>query len=261
MLVCLALSIASVWASGYFETITVSPNDFVAWLFAQSTIFQFYNPEFLRGYGLGVLNGSLWTISVEIQFYALTPLIFLLFDRTKPPVVVAVILLFVLANVLNTQLNGFDTMLEKLAGVSFFPWFYMFLLGAASCRHSWIVKAAVQIPLSLALAVFVIIYFLSTGLGWGNNINPVGYLSLAVLILKVAFSRPNLSDRILRRNDLSYGIYISHGPVMNYLLHYGLSGLTGFSVTLGFAVLYSVFSWFIIERPALRLKKNALRLL
>ena len=34
------------------------------------------HPDFLRGYGVGVLNGSLWTIPVELQFYALVPLIY-----------------------------------------------------------------------------------------------------------------------------------------------------------------------------------------
>jgi peptidoglycan/LPS O-acetylase OafA/YrhL len=40
---------------------------------AQLSIVQFYNPDFLRGYGVGVLNGSLWTISVELQFYVMLP--------------------------------------------------------------------------------------------------------------------------------------------------------------------------------------------
>lgn len=37
----------------------------------QSTIFQFWTPDFLRGYGCGVPNGALWTIAVLIQFYFL----------------------------------------------------------------------------------------------------------------------------------------------------------------------------------------------
>jgi hypothetical protein len=48
------------------------------WLAAQLTIGQFYNPVFLRGYGLGVLNGSLWTIPLE-QFCVLVPLLHRIF--------------------------------------------------------------------------------------------------------------------------------------------------------------------------------------
>ncbi|MGB2964038.1 MAG: acyltransferase [Anaerolineales bacterium] len=51
------------------------------WVIAQLTIGQIYNPDFLRGYGVGTLNGSLWTIPVEIQFYILLPLIYFVFNR------------------------------------------------------------------------------------------------------------------------------------------------------------------------------------
>lgn len=38
--------------------------DFFKWTLAQLTIGQFYNPDFFRDYGVGVVNGSLWTIPV-----------------------------------------------------------------------------------------------------------------------------------------------------------------------------------------------------
>lgn len=37
--------------------------------FGQATIFQFWTPAFLRGYGCGTPNGALWTITVLIEFY------------------------------------------------------------------------------------------------------------------------------------------------------------------------------------------------
>lgn len=38
-------------------------------MLTQGTILQFWTPEFLREYGCGTPNGSLWTICVIIQFY------------------------------------------------------------------------------------------------------------------------------------------------------------------------------------------------
>ena len=75
---CIALSLLSIWQSGYFYNVEFQLGSFTVWIMSQATFFQFYNPEFMRGYGVGVLNGSLWTISVELQFYLLTPFLFFL---------------------------------------------------------------------------------------------------------------------------------------------------------------------------------------
>ena len=42
---------------------------FGAFAITQSTVFQFWTPDCLSGYGCGCPNGSLWTICVLIQFY------------------------------------------------------------------------------------------------------------------------------------------------------------------------------------------------
>lgn len=51
--------------------------EFFFWAFCQTGVLQFYNPSFLREFGVGVVNGSLWTISVELQFYAIVPLLYI----------------------------------------------------------------------------------------------------------------------------------------------------------------------------------------
>jgi len=45
------------------------------WFFAQITLGQAYNPELFRNIGVGVINGSLWTITTEILFYIFVPFI------------------------------------------------------------------------------------------------------------------------------------------------------------------------------------------
>ena len=72
--VCLFFTITIFITSG----VRFDFGEFAAWLAAQLTFFQFYNPEFLRTFGVGVMNGSLWTIPVELQFYFLLPFLYLL---------------------------------------------------------------------------------------------------------------------------------------------------------------------------------------
>ena len=46
------------------------------WLIAQFTVAQFYTPAIFKAhFGVGQLNGSLWTIPVELQFYVALPVL------------------------------------------------------------------------------------------------------------------------------------------------------------------------------------------
>lgn len=54
-----------------------------------------YSPRFLDGLGVGHINGSLWTIPVEVTFYAVIPV--LVFVTSRFGVRRLLTLLFVLA--------------------------------------------------------------------------------------------------------------------------------------------------------------------
>ncbi len=65
--------------SGFVRSTT-----FWAWLAGQVSFLQFFNPEQFRGFGIGVANGALWTITVELQFYVFIPLLYAtVFGRWK----------------------------------------------------------------------------------------------------------------------------------------------------------------------------------
>ncbi len=258
---CFLLTALSVFLCGYLESQSIRPKEMAVWIVTSLTFLQFYNPEFLRGYGVGAINGSLWTISVELQFYALTPLLFLLYQKHRKSSVVLFIA-FVGANLVNTALNTKDTIAFKLLAVSFVPWFYMFMLGAylATQEH---LKAKI-------LTVNPLVYLVAYGasyvaaehfhLGIGNGINPVSYLLLCLLVFSLAYRKPEFSNRVLKGNDISYGIYIYHMPVVNLWLFYGLQNtIASFVSALAATAVIAAISWSCVEKPALRLKKIALR--
>lgn len=256
---CFLLSVISVWQSGYFDSVKWYNGKFLAWCLAQVSFFQFYNLEFLRGYGVGVLNGSLWTIAVELQFYMLTPFLYYILTRSNKTVVFSLIFILILVNVLNSQLNYRDNILMKLFYNSFVPWIYMFILGALLYKNEIILNYIKKTPLFIFISMYVLSYFLTKDYGWGNAINPISYILLACMVTKFAFTAPNLSDSILNRNDLSYGIYIFHMPIVNYLIYSNISGGLGFFICLIATIIFSFISWFVVEKKSLSLKNNPLR--
>ena len=138
LVLCTILAVISAFATGYLSTQSFSPSHFAAWILGQVTVFQFYGPDFMRGFGSGALNGSLWTVTVELQFYVLIPMIYWMLTRAsksrgqRMAMLSVLILLFIVPNVIFQQLKlndqFSDHLLMKLAHVSFLPWVYMFML-------------------------------------------------------------------------------------------------------------------------------------
>lgn len=258
---CFVVTLLSLFISGYLETQSYTSKDFFTWVFTSLTFFQFYNPDFLRAYGVGAINGSLWTISAELQFYILTPLLFLLYTKYKK-VSISLAFILVLVNLLNTFLNENSSIAEKLMMVSFAPWFYMFMVGAyISINRNLQTKILAISPL-IYLGLYVVTYFfaLEYNLGTGNNINFISFILLCLLMFRLAYTNPSLSDQVLGGNDISYGIYIYHMPIVNLWLFCKIQGTPiSFVSAMLCTICMAFISWYLIEKPALKLKKIALR--
>ena len=77
----LRVTIAILIAFQQISVATLGRTDFWAWVARQLTFFQFGTPQCFKHWGDGQVNRSLWTISIELQFYALIPLIYYVFKR------------------------------------------------------------------------------------------------------------------------------------------------------------------------------------
>ncbi len=76
----------------------------------------------------------------------------------------------------------------------------------------------------------------------------------------MAYFKPAFFGKLLKGNDISYGIYIWHMVIVNQFLYYGIRGeywYTFLAITL--SVLLAVASWFLIEKPSLGYKKFTLK--
>lgn len=270
LIVCFAVSVAAAALTGYFNSVRPAPSEWLLWTAAQLSFLQFYNPEFMRHYGVGVLNGSMWTITVELQFYALVPVLYALLrrgvsgGRRANHLLCALVALFWVANALYVAGTARYTsaIWFKLVGVSFTPWFYMFLVGVLFQRNCERLLAWFGGRWALTFVAYCVLAGLGSSLlklNLGNTLGLPLFLALAVATFAAAFSRPQLSDSLLRRNDISYGVYIYHMPVVNLLIALGLAGnAMGFPIALGTTLTCAGLSWKLVEKAAMRWKKHPL---
>jgi peptidoglycan/LPS O-acetylase OafA/YrhL len=267
LIICTIFAIFSVYLTGYFSNVDVGLGKFFGWIIGQISFIQFYNPDFMRGFGTGVLNGSLWTISVELQFYVLIPILYWLIGFVEKKrinvLLIVLICVFLLVNIVYYEFKKThaDEFFLKLVGVSFLPWFYMFLVGVFFQKNFDTMFRLLSSRFSLVLILYVLVGYLSVkflGFSLGNRINPILYVLLAMLIFSLAFSFPMMSHKILRRNDISYGVYIYHIPVINIFIFYGLlSSFISLISVLVITVILAVLSWKFIEKPSLKFKRHS----
>lgn len=267
---CIIFAVLSVVILADTELISQNTGTFLLWIFAQSTILQMWNPEFLKGYGLGAVNGALWTIAVEICFYLFVPILYWIYRIVKIRRIIILLIITSLSFSLNYFLEyGLDRELKDCIAIKAilltpFPWVGMFCVGIfANNNLNYLVSilSGRFLPVLCVFMLFAIVPFFvprNIFFGFGNHIGLVNYFLLCALILSGAFTNKTLATSLLKKHDLSYGIYIYHQPLLNVFLVLGFVSMSGLILCLMFVILLAFISWKFIERPVLNLKKSSL---
>jgi|HubBroStandDraft_6_1064221.scaffolds.fasta_scaffold04859_4 peptidoglycan/LPS O-acetylase OafA/YrhL len=250
----------------------------LAYVLGQGTVFQPVDGGLglFRHWGTGSVNGVLWTLTTELQFYVCLPLIFWLSNRFPRWRLRFLWILLAASLVLYefelrpwTDPNFVRTVwpgkLLTLLYISIPTHLFGFLIGTICYLQLPRIFRFVEgkfLYWALAYAVFVLLVWKGLGLaGWNLEKNPACMLTqrllLAGLIFSLAYSLPGLAHALLRGNDVSYGVYVYHMLVVNSLLQLGLFGAWPYGVTVVLVTgIVALCSWRWVERPALRLKRR-----
>lgn len=191
---------------------------------------------FLENHYANTVNGSLWTLPLEIGCYALVASIGLLLKGRY--IVGVLILLFVLAIIRWTLIN---------------PNTFYFLVGAVIFLFRY------KIGTNKLVAAFSFMILL-VNLHFTSNLYLSYFItgiSLAYLIIHLGFIKTTHIKNFTKHGDFSYGLYIwafvvqqvtaSFLPNINFYFYFIIAVL----VTLCFAGA----SWHLIEKPSLKLKE------
>ena len=250
------------------------PGEFLTWLLAQASFVQFYNPVFLRTFGTGVMNGSLWTIPVELQFYLAIPLLYLfLKGKNSNQILFGFLILFTAINFIyihflppaiayhtSHQSLWSYVFLREIFRCTLVPYFYMFLFGICIQRNLQVILPLIEgKAIYWLLAYFVIALSLnSPAMKFESNLqNFLAFAFLAITCTSVAYSFKGTATFLLRGNDISYGVYLYHMLVVNGLIMLGFTGrLRDLLLCLTVTTFAAYLSWKLIEQPALRKKSR-----
>src|SRR5690606_15128305 len=83
LICCFIFTVFLLFFCGKLTPIEILSADLLKWLAAQLSVFLFYNPDIVRDFGFGPPNGALWTVSIELQFYAVSALLWYYFIKNK----------------------------------------------------------------------------------------------------------------------------------------------------------------------------------
>lgn len=254
---CVILTSVAVLAFGYH---LISPSG-VTWLLAQFAGL-IYTPSVLKDFGIGSYNGSLWTIPIELQFYILLPLLYAISRRVGGSLIVwgamllaAIALSVILDSYYGRSDDGTYHGLAKILQYTFGRHIYLFIFGIILQRSK-----LYRHPLMEGKAVPWLIILIVA-----NIIDPVGLvfkMVLGMFAISLAYTTAGVGEKIVRGQDISYGIYIYHGLVINLMVELGAPS-SAFNVVIvaALAILCAALSWKLIERPAIRRKQHVRELM
>jgi peptidoglycan/LPS O-acetylase OafA/YrhL len=204
---------------------------------------------FGRATGTSFVNGSLWTLPHEIRCYLVIGLVAALAKRWGSRQVITVAWFAVAALALawwkRPAASGF--VVGPYANQQLVMFLFIFVSGALASVWAHRIRLFGPLPL-IALACGIAAGHSSLFLS-----EHVGGAALVLILPPVAAILEPVG-RLLRGNDLSYGLYLYAWPVQQLVAMYWAPGhATTFIVvsTIG-ALWLAAASWFLIERPAMR---------
>ena len=195
--------------------------DILLFTFGQGTIFQFWTPNSLRGYGVGTPNGALWTIGVMIQFYIVAW--FFQKAMSKRKMTTWVIGLFVsfgiswVCQYITHNLIAKE-MIGKLYDQTFIKYFWLFYIGMFIAEFKDRLLPILKKYWYVCLAISLLFFW--TGFDLFSGYFLLWSTFLTAGLIGFAYRYPKLSIS----PDISYGVFLYHMTVVNLFVSLGWIG-------------------------------------
>ncbi|MGD9996093.1 MAG: acyltransferase family protein [Ilumatobacteraceae bacterium] len=209
---------------------------------------------FGRSTGSSFVNGSLWTLPHEMRCYLVIGVVAVIARRWggRRAVVAAWLVVAVLAVAYWKRGGPTGFVLDDYVGAQLVMFLFVFLSGAVVGLWADRVRLFGVLPL-VALAMALLAGHSSVFLA-----EHVSGAALALVLPPIAAALEPLG-RLLRGNDVSYGLYLYAWPVQQLIaMSWAPGGAATFVITSTACTLpLAAASWFLVERPVMQRWRRA----
>ena len=231
----------------------------IPWLLAQMAGI-IYTPNILKNYGFGSYNGALWTIPIELQFYILLPVVYFLKDKLKSNYFFTILwlLFFLIAFFfkLYFSIEEPETIIKKLLRYSFLPDFWLFLTGVILQRAKVYKSNLIYGKGLIWLCAYILFSLL---VPYTTILSLFSMFFLGITAISLAYTFPSFSNKLFKGNDISYGVYIYHGIVVNIFVQLSFIHRNNYLLyVLLITYILAFISWKLIEKPFISKKAKTI---
>jgi len=202
---------------------------------------------------LPYVNGSLWTIKVELALYASIPLIALLLKRKPIFVLIGLYFIsFVFVYYMNYLYGITGNRLYFTLSAQFLGQIQFLTSGIIILFYFDFLRKQMKFFLSFSVIIFLSNYFIPFPV--------IAFLypfAFAILIVFFAYYFKQLAC-FSKYGDFSYGMYLFHYPVIQLIIHFGWfkeNKIVFFLMSFMMTLFLSVLSWHLLEKRFLTKKR------
>ncbi len=192
------------------------------------------------------INSSLWTMKVEVMFYAVFPLLFMLMRKFRP--IVVMLILYMLSVAYNiyftsmyqaTEIEKFDVIRRQLPGqmMYFVAGMMVVKYRAQILRHKY-TELAAGVALWALCAV-------------RPQFRPIEPLAIAIVVTVAGYGFRKISALSVKIPNLTYEIFLIHFPVMQTLTALGMPQSVGFAPFFITALTLTILLSFALQKASM----------
>ncbi|WP_372472934.1 acyltransferase family protein [Capnocytophaga sp. ARDL2] len=222
-------------------------NEYLSYLVNNLSFLNFLKPCIHDVFALNpdncAVNGSLWTIKIEVMFYIFVPVLFFLIkNKSRITANICLASLYLMSFIYFYYFNEIQQ--NNLYAKQFPGVLTYFVSGILLYKNFHYFKR------NIIWFIFPALFFLQ------YKTSLLFPFSIAMIVFFVAFKLPYFS-KLDFKNDYSYGLYLVHYPIIQTIASFDFQNENPIFynvIVVVLACLFSYFLWHFIEKPVLKLR-------